>query len=102
MRQYATSPIIQARVANRDSYFDPTAWQQELYDVVLNLDTAQGFGLDIWGRIVGLPNGRNLTVPVTGTKYLGFREGNTVTDFVYYGSEPVLYGGEAVVAEVPQ
>lgn len=102
MKQYVASPIIQARIANRASYLAPDAWQQQLYDVVLNLDTAQGFGLDIWGRIVGLQNGRNLTVPVTGTKYLGFRQQNTIDEPVYYGPEPVFYGGEAVVYSVPQ
>lgn len=102
MKQYANSPIIQTRIANRAEYFDPVAWQQELYDVVLNLDTAQGFGLDIWGRIVGLPNGRNLTVPVTGTKYLGFRQQNTIDEPVFYGAEPVFYGGQAVIQSVPQ
>lgn len=102
MKQYASSPIIQTRIANRASYLSPEAWQQELYDVVLNLDTAQGFGLDIWGRIVGLQNGRLLTVPTTGVQYLGFRQQNTITQAVYYGADPVQYLGELVTQEVPQ
>lgn len=102
MKQYANSPIIQTRIANRASYFDPAAWEQQLYDVVLNIDTAQGFGLDIWGRIVGLANGRLLTIPTTGVQYLGFRQQNTVTEQVYYLTDAVLYNGEAVTQEVPQ
>lgn len=67
MRQYAASPVIQTLVADRSSYFS-TAWQQSFYDIVWNVDTAQGFGLDIWGRIVVI--GRNIQVPVTD--YFGF------------------------------
>lgn len=67
MRQYAASPVIQTLVADRASYF-ATGWQQDFYDVVWNVDTARGFGLDIWGRIVVI--GRNVQVPVAD--YFGF------------------------------
>jgi hypothetical protein len=39
---------------------------------VWNVETAQGFGLDIWGRIVNI--GRELTVPVVES-YFGFSAG---------------------------
>ena len=67
MRQYAASPVIQQLVVDRASYF-PTAWQDQFYDVVWNVDTAQGFGLDVWGRIVVI--GRELQVPAAD--YFGF------------------------------
>lgn len=51
MKQYANSPIIQQLIADRHDYFQ-TAWTDEFYNLVWNIDTAQGFGLDIWGRIV--------------------------------------------------
>jgi Protein of unknown function (DUF2612) len=45
---------------------DPCADLDAFYNVVWNVDTAVGFGLDIWGRIVGLPTGRYIyTDPVT-------------------------------------
>lgn len=59
MKQYAASPIIQSLVEYRTGYFD-TGWQDDFYDVVWNVDTAQGFGLDIWGRIVVI--GRSIQV----------------------------------------
>lgn len=67
MRQYASSPTIQQLVADRQNYFSPT-WQDQFYNVVWNVDTAQGFGLDIWGRIVGV--GRNIQIP--NVNYFGF------------------------------
>jgi hypothetical protein len=39
------------------------------YDDVWNVQTAQGYGLDVWGRIVGVSR----ILPVT-TKYFGFEE----------------------------
>lgn len=64
--QYANSPTILQLVQDIDSYLDPAADIDNFYDVVWNVDTAVGFGLDIWGRIVGLPTGRYIyTSPVT-------------------------------------
>ena len=67
MKQYAASPVIRQLVSDRKSYF-PTTWQDQFYDVVWNVDTAQGFGLDIWGRIVGV--GREVQIPADD--YFGF------------------------------
>lgn len=67
MRQYSASPVIQKLVTDRASYF-PNDWQDQFYNVVWNVDTAQGFGLDVWGRIVVI--GRNIQVPVDD--YFGF------------------------------
>jgi hypothetical protein len=60
MRQYAASPVIQTLVADRTSYF-PNDWQNQFYDNVWNISTAVGFGLDIWGRIIGVS--RSINVP---------------------------------------
>lgn len=51
MKQYANSPIIQQLITDRHDYFQ-TVWTDDFYNKVWNVDTAQGFGLDIWGRIV--------------------------------------------------
>ena len=67
MKQYAASPVIQQLIADRDTYF-PNSWQDQFYDNIWNIDTAQGIGLDIWGRIVVI--GRNIQVPVVD--YFGF------------------------------
>jgi hypothetical protein len=64
--QYGNSATISQLIRNMDNYIDPRADIDNFYDVVWNVETAEGFGLDIWGRIVGLPTGRFIyTSPVT-------------------------------------
>lgn len=76
MKQYAASTTIQQLITDWDSYFN-TNWEDQLYNIVWNVDTAQGFGLDIWGRIVVV--GRNLTVPtsIPDIEYFGFNDAST-------------------------
>jgi hypothetical protein len=67
MKQYSSSPIINQLIEDRKSYFS-TEWQDDFYNVIWNIDTAQGIGLDIWGRIVVI--GRKIQIPVVD--YFGF------------------------------
>lgn len=69
--QYANSPIIVQLIQGINKYIDPRADIDNFYNTVWNVDTAQGFGLDIWGRIVGVS--RLLQIPATNA-YLGFNE----------------------------
>lgn len=50
--QYANSPTILALVNDMAEWIDPRTNFEAFYTFVWNVDTAQGFGLDIWGRIV--------------------------------------------------
>lgn len=59
--QYANSPTLLRLIHNMDEYLDPRANMQAFYDFVWNVDTAQAWGLDIWGRIVGVS--RLLQIP---------------------------------------
>lgn len=70
--QFANSPTIVGLVTNMNAYIDQTANFQAFYDYVWNVNTAQGFGLDIWGRIVGV--GRVLTIPANPPQF-GFNNG---------------------------
>lgn len=70
--QYANSPTIVRLMCNMSQYIDQTANFQAFYDYVWNVNTAQGFGLDIWGRIVGV--GRILTIPANPPQ-IGFNNG---------------------------
>lgn len=65
--QYANSPRLMALTENLAEYLDPTANIDEFYNIVWNVDSAEGFGLDIWGRIVGLENGRLVQIPASNT-----------------------------------
>jgi hypothetical protein len=64
--QYGNSATISKLIHNMNKYIDPRKDLDAFYDTVWNIETAEGFGLDIWGRVVDLPTGRNiLTSPVT-------------------------------------
>lgn len=74
--QYATAPSIRRLVDNFNEWIDPTANIDAFYDLVWNVDTAQGYGLDVWGRIVGV--GRVLQVAGLG-KFFGFDEASNIS-----------------------
>ena len=73
MRQYGNSPVIQSLVSNLEQYFDADTFVDEFYDQIWNIDTANSFGLDIWGRIVGID--RYLNVKKQETNF-GFNTPN--------------------------
>lgn len=88
MKQYAASPVIQKLIEDRRGYFN-TGWQDQVYNIVWNVDTAQGFGLDIWGRIVVI--GRQLQIP--NTEYFGFSTGVSPESWNPFDQES-FYSGE--------
>lgn len=59
--QYGNSATITQLVHNMNLYLDPRADFDTFFDYVWNVETAEGFGLDIWGRIVGVD--RSINVP---------------------------------------
>ena len=67
--QYANSPTILQLCNNLNQYIDQSTNFANFYNFVWNVDTAVGFGLDIWGKIVGVS--RLLLIPNT-TDYVGF------------------------------
>lgn len=86
--QYANSPVLDALINGNNAYFDPSAMAQMLYDDIWNVATAQGYGLDVWGRIVGV--GRTLQV---SPKWFGFEEaGNISAD--PFGQSPFYPGSQ--------
>lgn len=69
--QYSASPIMKALVESMRVRIIPYADIDLFYRQIFDIETAQGIGLDIWGRILGI--GRRLTIPDT-LDYLGFDE----------------------------
>lgn len=59
--QYANSPILDDLILAFNAALDQTENIDNFYDYVWNVATAQGYGLDVWGRIVGV--GRTLKLP---------------------------------------
>ena len=69
--QYGTSATITKLIQNMNEYLDPRADFDTFFDFVWNVETAQGFGLDIWGRIVNVS--RELTINAQQS-YFGFSD----------------------------
>ena len=68
--QYANSPILTQLIENIYEYLDQTMNFDEFFDHIWNVDTADGVGLDIWGRIVGVVR----TLKVSAGNWFGFAE----------------------------
>jgi hypothetical protein len=78
LSQYANSPIMLAII---DGLAEAIELQPFINDFILwlwDIDTAQGFGLDVWGRIVGVQR----SLYITDEPYLGF---SASTDAVPFG-----------------
>lgn len=75
--QYATSDTLVQLIQNMNDYLDPSADFDLFYNNWWNISTANGVGLDNWGRILGVS--RVLEVS-TGT-YFGFGEAGDRTGF---------------------
>lgn len=52
--QYGNSPTLLQLIQNMNGYLDPSADIDAFYNAIWNINTANDFGLDIWGRIVGV------------------------------------------------
>lgn len=88
--QYANSPILTQLTANFFEYLNQQSDFDAFFDMVFNVDTAQGWGLDVWGRIVGVQ--RALHIQNSGT-YFGFQEqGVDSDDFSPGGLSPFFAG----------
>lgn len=88
--QYANSPTLLQLIANMNAYLDPRVNLVEFYNFVWNVDTAKEWGLDIWGRIVGVSR----VVPIPGTSgSFGFDNVDRPPDWQNFANVNVPGGG---------
>lgn len=85
--QYANSPRLCAIIEAFNQAIDPSAVIDDWYDSVWNPATATGWGLDVWGRIVGV--GRVLQV--ANQTYWGFDQ--AAPSVGTFGQAPFFSGG---------
>ncbi len=85
--QYANSPTIVQLIRNMDTYINPGTNFNDFYTYVWNVQTAQGFGLDILGRIVNI--GRSLEIDSDEPNF-GFTEGGP--DYQPFNQAPFYNG----------
>jgi hypothetical protein len=71
LSQYANSPTICQLIANMNAYLNPAPNILAFYNMLWNVDTAQGYGLDVWGRIVGVSR----VLAIGSTDFFGFQHG---------------------------
>ena len=71
--QFANSPTILSLIDSFNQSVDPTALIDLFYDNIFNLDTAIGYGLDLWGRIVGVSR----VLHVANGLFFGFQGAGT-------------------------
>lgn len=84
--QYANSPILTTLILNIDAYLDQTVNLDTFYDYIMNVATAEGYGLDVWGRIVGV----NRILQVQDVFWFGFDE---ATPGAYTFGQGSFYSG---------
>lgn len=68
--QFANSNRLTTLITNLFAYLDQTANFEMFFDYIMNVDTAAGYGLDVWGRIVGV----NRVLQVNAGDWFGFAE----------------------------
>lgn len=73
MSQYANSPRLMHILSSLWGALDPEKFTSDFYSLVMDLPNANTFGLDIWGRIVGI--GRTVRFSNPSGEYFGFESG---------------------------
>lgn len=88
--QFANSPTIGQLIQNMYQYLDPDADLENFFNTIWNVDTANDFGLNIWGRIVGVSR----TIPIPGTAgSFGFANSDVPADWQNWGNVNALGAG---------
>jgi hypothetical protein len=92
LSQFSNSPTIRQLISNINAYLDPSANIDAFYNLLWNVDTAVGYGLDVWGRIVGV--GRVLQISTAD--YFGM-EGPAGASGLEFNQAP-FYNGQPISA----
>lgn len=95
--QFANSPTITRLIYNMNRYIDPRADIANFLANYWNVATAVGPGLDYWGKIVGLPNGRLLLLS-EDTQTFGFRNDDVPADWAPFNQGTFFTGVNASTA----
>jgi hypothetical protein len=95
LSQYADSDRITGLIETFFDAVDQTENFDAFFDYIWNLNTATGYGLDVWGRIVGV----NRILQVVSTQFFGFAEAAptslTFGDARFVGYTPTFGFAEA-------
>lgn len=89
--QYANSKILTQLLDNFDQYIDQTKNLSDFFDLIWNVNTATGFGLDVWGKIVGV----NRVLTLQSGSFFGFQQAAPNADTFGPGGESPFFSGTA-------
>ncbi|HBW3346573.1 DUF2612 domain-containing protein [Klebsiella pneumoniae] len=73
LSQFENSPTILSLISSFNENIDPSVNLDDFYKYIWNVETAQGQGLDIWGRIVNVSRRIEVVADLT---FFGFNEAN--------------------------
>ena len=90
--QFANSLVVLRLIDDFNEWLDPRSDIEAFYHQVVNIDTAVGYGLDVWGRILGV--GRVLNI--AATKFFGFDEATTASADPF--NQSPFYSGGTITA----
>jgi hypothetical protein len=90
LSQYSNSPILNQIIGDFNAAADPSININAFYKDVWNIQTAQGYGLDVWGRIVGVSR---IIQVANAIPYFGFDEAGSSAQ--PYGQAPFWTGPPA-------
>ncbi|MDE2426330.1 MAG: DUF2612 domain-containing protein [Elusimicrobia bacterium] len=79
IRQFNNSPKLLSLIQAINAWLSPDVNFESFYDNIWNIDTAIGYGLDVWGRIVNIPR----TLTLSGVPTFGFGEAGDRVNFGY-------------------
>lgn len=79
LAQYADSPKLRSIIETFNTTMDTGTFLDDFYDVIWNIETADTYGLDVWGKIVVVS--RLLTV-TPSDKFFGFGEATNSTPVI--------------------
>jgi hypothetical protein len=96
--EYGTAPTINTLIYCMNQWKDPSANINSFYNMIFNIDTAEGYGLDVWGRILGV--GRVLQITATDP-YWGYHEASTLSAWPYNPGGGIFYNGEQLTGNYP-
>lgn len=86
LSQFANSPILTGILQSEATALDQRSNLDDFYRRIRDLDTAEGYGLDVWGRIVGV----NRVLQVVTSQFFGFAEAAVQGDGTITGFDDAL------------
>lgn len=91
--EYSTGPTIAQFLACMNAWLDQAGNINNFYNDIWDIATATGYGLDVWGRILGISR----VVQVSSGTFFGFNNAGD-TNEVGFSQTGILYMGQGATS----